>query len=110
MAGIARQVVFGLAVWRASKIVTEEEGPFMVFSLVREAVSGSGEGVPLVWEEMSTMGKLLNCPYCISVWFALALYLLFLANRKLYQVVAMSLFGSGVTALIEDYYGRTTNS
>lgn len=85
-------------------MVTKEEGPFDLFSRMRDAVGATRNGIPTEWEELSTYGKLFQCPYCISVWIALVLWLMYKVNVTLYQVIVMALFGSAVTALIEDYY------
>ena len=94
--------MFFLATWRISKIVTEEEGPGMVFSRLREISGADYEGIPEQWDLLEWHGKLLQCPYCISVWVALALSLLYITNRNLYQVVAMTFSGSAATVLIEE--------
>ena len=110
MAGIAEALIFGLAVWRVTKMITEEEGPYMVFYHIRNAVGAEVDGIPATWDEMPASGKLFQCPYCLSVWVALLLSVLFFVNKTLYTVIAMALFGSGVTALIEDYYASITNT
>lgn len=55
-----------LAVYRLSRMLSDEEGPFMVFSKVR------GLAKPDTW-----IGRGLECIMCLSVWVALpiALYI-----------------------------------
>lgn len=55
-----------LAVYRISRMITDEEGPFMVFSRIR------GIAQPTTW-----VGRGLECIMCVSVWIALpiALYI-----------------------------------
>lgn len=56
-------VVFALAalaVYRVSRMLTDEEGPFMVFTKVR------GLAEPDTW-----VGRGLECIMCVSVWIAL---------------------------------------
>lgn len=50
-----------LAVYRLSRMLTDEEGPFMVFTKVR------GLARPDTW-----IGRGLECILCMSVWVALA--------------------------------------
>lgn len=102
MAGFAEIIVFFLAVWRLSKMVTEEEGPGMVFTMLRELAGAQIDGIPERWESLSWYGKLLQCPYCLSVWIALALWALHTQNKNAYHFVAFSLSGSAATVLIED--------
>mgnify|MGYP001572792784 FL=1 len=49
-----------LAVYRISRMITDEEGPFMVFSRLR------GLAQPDTW-----IGRGLECIICVSVWVAL---------------------------------------
>ena len=54
---------FGLAVavlatWRLSHLVAGEDGPFDLMARARHA-AGPGQ-----------FGRLLDCPYCLSLWFA----------------------------------------
>ena len=103
MAELTEAVTFFLAVWRMSKLVTEEEGPGMIFSYLRELSGAEYQGVPEQWDLLPWYAKLLQCPYCLSVWVALFLALLYITNKKLYRVATMSLSGSAATVLIEDY-------
>ena len=83
-------------------MVTEEEGPGMIFSRLRELSGAEYDGIPEQWDLLPWHGKLLQCPYCLSVWVALAIALLYITNRSLYRIVALSLSGSAATVLIED--------
>lgn len=106
MARFTTALIFGLAVWRASIIMTREEGPFMVFARLREFYAPDGKE----WDDVGFLGKLLHCPYCLSFWVSLVIYLVYKINRELYNLITMSLFGSSVTALIEDYYASTSDT
>jgi len=48
-----------LATWRISRLVAKEDGPF---DLVLRARARAGTSV---------LGRLMDCPYCLSVWVAL---------------------------------------
>lgn len=54
-------LIIALATWRCAMMIAREYGPFHVFEKVRAR-----------WP----LGGLMTCTYCLSVWFALALYLL----------------------------------
>lgn len=84
-------------------MVTEEEGPGMIFSRLRELSGAEIEGIPEDWDNLTWYGKLAQCPYCLSVWVSLAIALLYITNKDLYRIVALSLSGSAATVLIEDY-------
>lgn len=54
-------ILAALAVYRLSRMITDEEGPFMVFTKLR------GLARPDTW-----IGRGLECIMCVSVWVALA--------------------------------------
>lgn len=55
-------VVAILAVWRATVMVTEDEGPFSVFARLRDHL----DPYQKTW-----VGRGINCPWCVSWWVAL---------------------------------------
>lgn len=57
-------VLAALAVYRLSRMLTDEEGPFMIFTKLR------GLAKPDTW-----VGRGLECIMCMSVWVALAVAL-----------------------------------
>lgn len=56
--------VASLAVYRISRMITDEEGPFAIFSKLR------GLAKPDTW-----IGRGLECIMCVSVWVALPIAL-----------------------------------
>jgi len=54
-----RFVVAVLATWRLAHLVAREDGPFDVIVRIR---ARAGEGA---------LGRLMDCPYCLSLWFAM---------------------------------------
>jgi hypothetical protein len=65
-----------LAVWRISHMISREDGPFCVFKRLREKLP---------------LGGLTACIYCLSVWIAAALYLLwFTAFQPVIPIFALS--------------------
>ena len=51
-------VIATLAAWRVAHLVAHEDGPFDVIVRLRR-FAGSG-----------TLGRLMDCPYCLSLWTA----------------------------------------
>ena len=93
-------LIYFLATWRLSILITQEEGPGMVFSKIRKTF-----GAELFiedWDILPWYSKLLQCPYCISFWIALFFFFLRAGNKELYYALVVPLSGSGATALIED--------
>ena len=83
-------------------MVTEEEGPGMIFSRLREISGAEYDGIPEQWDLLSWHSKLLQCPYCLSIWVSLGLVLLYIIDKKIYRIAVMTLSGSAATVLIED--------
>ena len=84
-------------------MVTEEEGPGMIFTRLRELTGAEYDGMAEQWDLLPWYAKLTQCPYCLSVWVGLMVYLLRYLNKDMYNVAVMALSGSAATVLIEDY-------
>lgn len=100
--GIIDLVIFCLSVWRLSRMTTEEDGPLDMFKSIRELAGAEDNGVPMPWDELSSWGKLVQCPHCISVWLAAFLLVLKWVDKRTYSFVTLSLLGSSATVLIEE--------
>lgn len=55
-------LIASLAVWRVSRMITLEEGPFSAFAWLRGHVDA---------RQQSWIGRGLGCLYCVSFWLAL---------------------------------------
>lgn len=51
-------IVSMLATWRLCHLVASEDGPFDMIARLRR-IAGDGQA-----------GRLMDCPYCLSLWFA----------------------------------------
>ena len=60
-------MIAAFAVYRAARMLTDEDGPFDVFSLVRASIDP---------DQHTWIGRGLNCPLCVSFWLALPVALL----------------------------------
>lgn len=81
-----RLVVLSLAVWRLSYMIAREHGAFGMFSKLRS---------------ITTLGGLLDCPKCLSVWMAFGLYLLDPYTPHIANLFALS----GLALLAHRYTG-----
>ena len=83
-------VLLGLATWRVSYLLLEDDGPFLVFARLRRAVGADRPG------EVTGLAFVFTCIYCMSVWVAFALWLAFVrdGNPVLY-IAAYSAFAVG---------------
>ena len=78
-----------LATWRVSHLIAHEDGPFdMIVRLRRRA----GDSV---------LGKLMDCPYCLSLWIAAPLALLLARTPGAWCVAWLAI--SGGSSLLEKF-------
>jgi hypothetical protein len=75
-----------LATWRLAHLVAHEDGPFDAVVFLRER---AGHGM---------FGRLMDCPYCLSLWFAAPAALL-LATRLPEWCVAWLAISGGASLL-----------
>ena len=91
-----RLTVAVLATWRVAHLVACEDGPFDVIVRLRLRAGGG------------VMGRLMDCPYCLSLWIA-APFAFFVARNPLAWVAAW-LAISGGASLLECFAGRDAGS
>lgn len=84
-------ILLALFAWRVAYMLVKEEGPFQVFARLRA---------------LTTLGGLLTCIYCTSVWSALLGYLLI--STPLAPVVYV-LAVSGLALMAHRYTGGDFN-
>ena len=85
-----------LATWRLAHLVAHEDGPFDAIVRLRLRAGGSA------W------GRLMDCPYCLSLWFALpgAAWLLHSYGGTWVDAAEFWLALSGAACVIEKLTGE----
>jgi len=78
-------------------MLMHDSGPFGFLDKTRVAV-----GADKQWEDASELGRLLQCPYCTSVWVAAAMYGLVVLWPSVFWPVSYIFAASGVASLIEE--------
>lgn len=63
-------LIVGLACWRMSSMIVDEEGPWHVFLRVRDWV-GVDDGYGGVYPDDEWYKKIFECIWCCSVWVGL---------------------------------------
>ena len=86
MIDIGVMLVLGLMVWRLTRLLLIEEGPFRVFSLIREMTQKLG------------LQKVLECFHCASIWIASITMILFEFG---FSSIIMWLSVSAVASIIQ---------
>lgn len=96
---IATLLIFSLATWRLSFMLVHETGPYDIFGKLRDAVGVSYDEYGNIVAGR-TMGELFACVNCMSVWVAVALFVLCLINQWWFYLVATPFAASGVATII----------
>jgi hypothetical protein len=81
-----RLIVSVLATWRVAHLVSREDGPFDVIVKLRVR-AGSGFA-----------GRLMDCPYCLSLWIAMP-FALILSGSVLLWIAAWLAISGGASLL-----------
>ncbi len=76
-----------LATWRIARLLAHEDGPFDVIVRLRARAGGG------------TLGQLMDCPYCLSLWIAAPLALLLAEGLVTWCLAWLAI--SGGACLIE---------
>ena len=68
-------IVLSLACYRLSQLISEDDGPLSIFGRLRQWVDSKAKaeqerGRGLLWQSAADG---IHCPYCIGVWIAAAL-------------------------------------
>lgn len=98
-------LVIGLATWRISKILVDEEGPFKVFHHLRIFIS---KGLPTGNQFIETLWGLFSCVWCMSVWvgFLLALTWYYLWYHPLAKIAIYGFAFSAVAIVVDSVVTR----
>lgn len=99
-------VVLSLATWRVSHLVTQEDGPFDIFIIVREKIGRiehDDDGQVVMIPE-TFFGKLLSCVWCLSVWIATGFFIAYLIwPMSIFLAYPLAISALAITA--EKYCG-----
>ena len=100
---ILKIMLLGMACWRLTSLISQEDGPFKVFRKLRELVGITHYNDGKVCEVPDKFWcELLSCPWCLSVWVAggLTVAYIFLPQVAIYFALWLSL--STVTIMVND--------
>lgn len=84
-----RLVIAILATWRVAHLVAHEDGPFDLIVRIR-AHAGA-----------STVGDLMDCPYCLSMWVAIPFAFTLAGSKPAWLAAWLAI--SGGASLLECY-------
>lgn len=109
MFGISETVIFGLVVWRVARLISVDE----IFGLVRGMF-----GIETIYGDMVVLktkdgirGRIayvLTCMYCLSVWIAGAVCILFYNGSSAMELFLNTMAVSAVAMMVNSFIeGRT---
>lgn len=90
--GLIEFLVASLAVYRVSRMVAMEDGPFEAFLKLRNATLK----LPASHPKDHWIARGIRCPLCISFWAGLVAALFISRDWKSYLLTAMGLSGAAV--------------
>lgn len=76
-----------VVVWRLTHLICAEDGPFDLIIKLRKVLGNS------------VFGKLMDCFYCLSIWFGLAGA--WYAGDNVKEIILLTLYYSGTALLLE---------
>jgi hypothetical protein len=91
-----RFLVYALAVFQMSEMISFDYGPFDIFAMLR------GKAIRL----NLTLGKLLQCPLCLAVWFSIIAVILFVAHVVWLDYIVLVFALSGLSRLFSTFFKR----
>jgi len=95
-------LIYGLATWRISSLLVQEEGPFHIFEKIRYWVGIQHEG--MIPDNL--LGGILSCVWCCSIWIALFWTISLWIIPKWSVMAAMPFAFSAIAILIDPYVRR----
>lgn len=100
----AQLLLFGLAVWRISSLITSEDGPFLAFRFLRSltGIQHDDDGHVFMVPDTS-IAKLLSCLWCASVWVAGGLALLRYFSSAIAFYLALWMALSAIAIIVEKW-------
>jgi hypothetical protein len=87
MSALEKYLIIVVVVWRLTHLITAEDGPFDLIINLRKLLGNS------------FFGKLMDCFYCMSIWFGLlcAWY----AGDGIMEIIILTLYYSGASLILE---------
>ncbi len=87
MSELVKYFILVIVVWRLTHLICAEDGPFDLIIKLRKLLGNT------------FFGKLMDCFYCMSIWFGLAVALY--AGDTIIEIITLTIYYSGVSILLE---------
>lgn len=96
---IEQFLLIGLAGWRLASLLVNEQGPFFIFTKLRDFVQGGLGPIPK-WRIY--LMPLFDCIWCMSVWTTLGAYLLW----QIEPVSVMIVAAMSITLIMDSFNAK----
>jgi len=93
-------LIIGLASFRTAQLFCVDDGPYDVFKIIREDLKSLSVNGSLY----RNLYALIQCPYCLGIWFAIIFYLMYMVNFLRFPVHILAI--AGVQTLLQTVSGR----
>lgn len=97
--GLVGLIILGLAVWRVTSLLVDEEGPWEIFCRLRQW-AGVRYDVRSEAYGTNVVAKAMCCVWCLSVWTGAAFSLAFLINPTVTLFLSLPLALSAICIII----------
>jgi hypothetical protein len=87
---LADFLIIGLATWRVTSLFVHEAGPWDVFVRVRDLMGFEHDEGHVIGTPQGFWGGLFSCVWCLSMWVAPVIGILFLIAPVIVFVIALS--------------------
>jgi hypothetical protein len=97
-------LVFGMATWRISALLTKETGPFHIFEKLRKhaGIVHDADGL-VVMIPHKFFAELLSCVWCASIWVGSFWVIFWFVSPTISTLCALP-FGISAIAIIVDHF------
>lgn len=94
-------VMLGIATWRISSLLVDEDGPFDIFVKFRSLIGLEYDSVHDAWVPSNGFASLFSCVWCVSVWIGTGFYLLYAFLPDIWHWIVIPLVLSTVAIIID---------
>lgn len=91
-------VLLALATFRVSMLITKEDGPFHIFRNLRVYYGRQASKQDTYTPIREFIAELLSCPYCLSIYTAVFLYIMFYVS--IIPIFVLAIWGLATLFLV----------
>lgn len=101
---LVQMIIIGIAVWRLSYMLVEEEGPYEIFTRLRNWL-GTDVDEDHRNQHLNTLRGILECIYCISVWLGFFFVAVYVISPLAAMYIALPFALSAIAIFLDKIHG-----